>query len=93
MGVALLFLLIVIASIIHEIRKSHKHEAKTGQPSKIPTIRAHIKTAPTKPQEVVVCKKEDSLLPKNSNNRNQRIVNRSRLRQSILASEILGKKY
>ncbi len=92
MGVALLFLLIVIASMIHEIRKSHKHEAKTGQPSKIPT-RAHIKTAPTKPQEVGVCKKEDSLLPKNSNNRNQRIVNRSRLRQSILASEILGKKY
>ncbi|PWU13478.1 MAG: hypothetical protein C5B45_05950 [Chlamydiae bacterium] len=87
-----LLLLIVVAYIIHGMRKSHKREIKPMQPPKIPASSVHVKTTPITPQEVA-WEKEDSLLPTNSSSRSKRILNRSRLRQSILTSEILGKKY
>ena len=90
----LILLLIVVAYIMNGMRKSHKHEIKPMQPPKVPASSAQVKTTPIKPQEAVaVGEKEDSFLPKNSNSRSKRILNRSCLRQSILTSEILGKKY
>lgn len=94
--IILLLLLIVVAYIINGMRKSHKHETKPPiQPPKTPSSRGlHVKTTPTKPQEIAVTwEKEDSLLPKDSSSRSKRILNRSCLRQSILTSEILGRKY
>lgn len=92
--IILILLLIVVACIINRVRKPHKHEIKSMQLLKIPASRAHVKTTPIKPQEAVAAEeKENSLLPKNSNSRSKRILNRSCLRQSILTSEILGKKY
>ena len=94
-NIILLLLLIVVAYIINGMRKPHKHEVKSIQPPKAPNSRGlHVKTIPIKPQEAMVAwEKEDSLLPKSSNSRSKRILNRSCLRQSILTSEILGKKY
>lgn len=93
--IILLLLFIVVAYIINGMRKSHKHEVKPIQPPKAPNSRGlHVKTTPIKPQETVaVWEKEDSLLPKSSNSRSKRMLNRSCLRQSILISEILSKKY
>ncbi|KAG6559868.1 hypothetical protein RHABOEDO_000919 [Candidatus Rhabdochlamydia oedothoracis] len=84
----LILLLILVAYIISGMRKSHKHEIKPMQPPKIPASSAHVKPTPIKPQEAVVAWEK-----KDSSSRGKRILNRSRLRQSILTSEILGKKY
>jgi hypothetical protein len=91
----LLFLFLgIILHIVNEIRKSHKHEVKSIQPPKVPASKVYTKTTSVKSQEAPSAwEKEDSLLDKNSSSRGKRILNRSRLRQSILTSEILGKKY
>jgi len=88
---------IILAYIINRVCKSppSKHKTKPPiQPPKIPNSRGlHVKTT-TKPQEIAVTwEKEDSLLPKDSSSRSKKILNRSCLRQSILTSEILGRKY
>lgn len=92
-GTIWIFLPIVLAYIINRMCKSHKHEVKSTQPPKVPAA-IYAKTTPIKPQEAPsTWEKEDSLLDKNSSSRGKRILNRARLRQSILTSEILGKKY
>lgn len=84
---------IVLVYIINRMCKSHKYEVKPTQPPKIPAT-IYPKTTPIKPQEASFSwEKEDSLLDKNSSSRGKRMLSRSRLRQSILTSEILGKKY
>ncbi|VHO02830.1 hypothetical protein [Candidatus Rhabdochlamydia sp. T3358] len=91
----LLFLFLgILLHIINEIRKSPKHET-IQPPKKIPSTRVHAKTTSVKPQGApsIWEKEEDSLLLKSSSSRGKRLLNRSRLRQSILTSEILGRKY
>ncbi|HEV3270516.1 MAG TPA: hypothetical protein VGZ69_07740 [Candidatus Rhabdochlamydia sp.] len=92
----LLFLFLgIILHIINEVRKSHKQEDTSIQPPKAPA-KIYTKTTPIKSQEAepsVWEKEEDSLLPKSSSSRAKKILNRARLRQSILTSEILGRKY
>ena len=84
---------IVLAYIVNRMCKSHNHEVKSTQPPKVPTT-MYAKTTPIKPQEAPSnWEKEDSLLDKSSSSRGKRILNRSGLRESILTSEILGKKY
>lgn len=91
----LLFLFLgVILHIINEARKSHKQENTSIQPPKAP-VKVYAKTAPVKSQEApsVWEKEEDSLFLKSSSSQAKKILNRVRLRQSILTSEILGRKY
>ena len=84
---------IVLAYIVNRMCISHKHEVKSTQPPKAPAT-IYAKTTPIKSQEAPsTWDKEDSLLGKNSSSRGKRMLNRSRLRPSILTSEILGKKY
>lgn len=91
----LVFFLIIIAYVINEIRKFYKYESKPIQHAKLPANSVHAKTAPVKSQEIAIVngKKEDSLLSKNSTSCSRKILNRSSLRQSILISEILARKY
>ncbi|MDR2539155.1 MAG: FeoB-associated Cys-rich membrane protein [Chlamydiales bacterium] len=91
--IILILLLVAVAYAVYGIRKSHKYEIKSTQPDP-KVLNRHIKTTPIKPRQAVMdWKKEDSLLPKNSSSRSKRELNRSCLRQSILTSEILNRKY
>lgn len=89
----LILLPIVLVYIVNRMCKSPRHQVKSKRFPKVPA-KIYAKTTPDKPQEVFSnWNEEDSSLDKNFSSRGKRILNRSRLRQSILMSEILGKKY
>lgn len=81
--------------VISAARKSSKQKSPLISPLRASGV-AHAKPVALKTQEVFVAgEKEDSsyVLRKHSRSRAKKILHRSCLRQSILRSEILRKKY